>query len=341
MMMQDKLISLIVPFYNAENTLSDCIESILNQTYRNFELILLDDGSKDNSSLICQKYVRKDSRIKYYCQKNGGVASARNFGIDIASGEYVAFVDADDYLSTEILEAACNFLLKEDIDLIVWNFYYVIGKTIQKNIPIYMNKCSRDELLCASISIGSYKPNYNLQWIMRSVWGKIFNLDIIKKRNIRFKKELYIGEDALFMFEYLLYAESIKVIGDYGYYYRHSSSSACGRYKEDLYEQSCVQMKEFEHLSCNILNSRLRNYALAVLSWRLFNDLTINESKKGKTGFIEAKKWAQLNKQRLKKIYLNRYIPRAQKIQMLFWWLPISIQCKMILLHHNRKENGA
>ena len=104
--MENALISVIVPVYNAEKYLADCVQSIISQTYRNLEIILVDDGSKDSSGSICDSFAEKDSRIKVIHQENAGVSAARNHGLDECHGEYVSFVDSDDYYSTNLFESA-------------------------------------------------------------------------------------------------------------------------------------------------------------------------------------------------------------------------------------------
>ena len=111
------MISIIVPVYNKENYLKRCIESILQQDYSDFELILVDDGSTDNSSDICKRYSNVDSRIHYFSQKNGGVSSARNFGLANSHGDYIAFVDPDDYIHPELMSSLMNCLKEEDADI--------------------------------------------------------------------------------------------------------------------------------------------------------------------------------------------------------------------------------
>ena len=120
-MVKEELLSIIVPVYNVEKYLNRCIESIVNQTYKTIEIILIDDGSSDNSSYLCDEWAKKDSRIKVVHKQNGGVSSARNQGIKVATGEYVQFVDSDDYLDVDF----CKNIMSEysdDIDLVVSGF---------------------------------------------------------------------------------------------------------------------------------------------------------------------------------------------------------------------------
>ena len=115
--MPNELISIIVPIYNVENYLEKCIESILNQTYKNIEIILIDDGSKDNSKNICKKYVDYDNRVKYYYKENGGLSSARNYGIEKSKGNYLMFIDSDDYIDSDMVEKLYDAIIKNNVDI--------------------------------------------------------------------------------------------------------------------------------------------------------------------------------------------------------------------------------
>jgi glycosyltransferase involved in cell wall biosynthesis len=120
-MEKQPLISIIVPVYKVEKFLSKCVDSILNQTYRNIEIILIDDGSPDNSPAICDEYAEKDNRIKVIHQRNAGLAGARNAGLAICRGEYIAFVDSDDYIEPNMMEAMLNAAVNNDCDIVRCN----------------------------------------------------------------------------------------------------------------------------------------------------------------------------------------------------------------------------
>lgn len=118
-------ISIIVPVYNVEKYLNKCVDSILNQTFKEFELILVDDGSPDNSGAICDQYAKKDSRVKVIHKENGGLSSARNAGIEVAQGKYLGFIDSDDYIAEDMYELLYNNIIKEDADLSICGIYDV------------------------------------------------------------------------------------------------------------------------------------------------------------------------------------------------------------------------
>lgn len=190
--------SIIVPVYNSSQYLNRCIDSILNQTYHDFELILVDDGSTDDSGNICDIYAQKDKRIRVFHQSNGGVSSARNKGIKEACGKYIAFVDSDDYLSQDKLEKYIVFC-KEEPDIIIGN----------KNVP--------------------YKLKYNKHIIgindlphicnVGVVWNSLFYTDHLKQHNITFDENIWHGEDSLFILFCFFYANHIMFVDSYGYHY--------------------------------------------------------------------------------------------------------------------------
>ena len=117
------VISVIVPVYKVEQYLPQCIESIINQTYRNLEIILIDDGSPDNCGKICEEYAQKDKRIKVFHKKNGGLSDARNYGIARASGEYLAFVDSDDWIEPDMYEVLVNWIEDHQTDIVSCGFF--------------------------------------------------------------------------------------------------------------------------------------------------------------------------------------------------------------------------
>ena len=140
-------VSIIVPIYNMEQYLNRCLESIINQTYENIEIILINDGSKDNSLEICKNYAKKDNRIMIIDQKNSGVSSARNSGLDKATGEYLAFVDPDDWIDKDGIEKMVDFALKHKCDIAF--FDYKINDEIQKSekVNLEYTKETKDEFM--------------------------------------------------------------------------------------------------------------------------------------------------------------------------------------------------
>lgn len=201
-------ISVIVPVYNVEKYLSRCIESIINQSYQNIEIILINDGSTDNSSIICDEYAKKDTRIKVIHKKNGGVSSARNVGLKNARGEFITFVDSDDYIKLTCFEKMVNGIKNNDVDMVVVGWEYGDGTIgwADKNIDIDCQKVyTQDEI--------------SKSYLFLTVWGHLFRrMDL---NGMFFNEKIFYGEDTLFTFQSFYKKKSSKllVIGESLYIY--------------------------------------------------------------------------------------------------------------------------
>ena len=211
-------ISIIVPIYNAEKYLKKCIDSLVNQTKKEIEFILINDGSTDSSENIIKNY--NDKRIKYFKNKNQGIGKTRNFGIDKATGKYIMFLDSDDYLDKNACKYLFNKIEKEKLDIVVCDFYKDIdGKIDKEQIPSFKNSSLEEnsELLL----------NINL-----APWNKIYRSELIKKNNIKFVEDLKY-EDAPFVAECLLKAKRIgKIDKCLNYYVIHKNSETTTRDKK-------------------------------------------------------------------------------------------------------------
>ncbi|MGL5583222.1 MAG: glycosyltransferase family 2 protein [Cetobacterium sp.] len=208
-------ISIIVPIYNAENYLEKCIDSILNQTFKDFELILVNDGSLDNSGKICDEYAQKDKRIVVIHKTNGGLSSARNIGLDIAKGEYIGFVDSDDWIEPEMYEVLYNSCIQNKSDVSVIGINTCQNGEIIKKIK-HLNKVYIGEEIIEEITSNK---NNNIGW---TVWNKLWKFEKIKY--LRFK-EGRIYEDGLFLYQSLGNINSISIENDCYYNYRTDNVS--------------------------------------------------------------------------------------------------------------------
>lgn len=220
-------ISVIVPVYNVEKYLHRCVDSILTQTFTDFELILVDDGSTDNSGKICDWYASKDLRVQVVHKQNEGVSIARNIGIDLAKGKWTSFVDADDWVEQNY----CEVLLKEieDNDLLYWGTieeYEDRGKTIYYPNNICVEGRERIESAILYLKQNNQKYEY-----FGFTWNKLFRTEIIKNHHIRFIKGLTLREDELFTTEYCRYIRTLKVLDSALYHYRVTSSGLTFRIK--------------------------------------------------------------------------------------------------------------
>lgn len=217
--MQNPLISFIVPVYNREKFLSKCIESIINQTYRNIELILIDDGSTDTSLIICNKYKNIDNRIKIISQSNYGVSHARNVGIQNATGDFIIFVDSDDFISEKLSETLVTIINEtKNIDLIIYGFTHV---NTLGDILFYETAPNSIDSLSGFLSDFCALLEKNL---IRSPVNKLFSKKIIVENNISFNEKTLIAEDALFNIQYLCFVENVRVLKNpYYFVVNHNS----------------------------------------------------------------------------------------------------------------------
>lgn len=226
------LLSIIVPVYNCERYIQRCIQSILSQTFRDFELIIIDDGSSDNSLSYSRELALADERVCLINVKRGGVSKARNIGLDKACGKWVLFVDADDYLCPSHLQ---NYINNLDADLIYQGYRLFSdsdGSTIEiKQQPaLYANDVSGCmDILHRLFAYGNF---------FGPTWNKLFRRSIISKYHLHFDEAICFREDELFTFEYCQYISSIRVLSTTTYNYRETPGSLMRRYNdpEMLYE---------------------------------------------------------------------------------------------------------
>lgn len=204
--MQTPTISVIVPVYKAQDVLPRCIDSILAQTFHDFELLLIDDGSPDNSGEICDKYAAQDTRIRVFHQKNAGVSSARNCGLDYAVAPLVAFVDSDDYLAPAYFENLCS----HTAHMVVTGYEGFGG---MKDMTEYQYNIYDKE------QIGTFVVNHIKDCPVRSPWCKLYQRAVIESQHLRFDSSMHIGEDTLFVIRYLKACQTIITVPGCDYHY--------------------------------------------------------------------------------------------------------------------------
>lgn len=246
--MSKGLISVIVPVYNAELFLDRCIMSITNQTYRNFELILIDDGSEDNSLEICKKYKRIDNRIKVIAKRNSGVSHTRNLGIKEANGEWIIFIDSDDFVSEIFFEEAMAICTKCNLDIVIGGVNYICGKNryVETNSKQYYFD-GEPEKLQSSMLANRFLTREGVQHkILGYSWGKIYRTSIIKE--ITFPEKISLREDMIFNLYAFNKASKIKSVPDVWYYYIQHQGSAFHRYNGEYSKEVSkfiMECKEF------------------------------------------------------------------------------------------------
>lgn len=257
------MISIIVPIYNSEKYLRKCIDSILKQTYKDFELILVNDGSSDNSLVICKGY--NDHRIRIISTENSGVSNARNMGIDIAQGEYIAFVDSDDSLPENALLKLHKTMIEHNCDMVLGSYCLVYGN----NCVPHSQRLKPGAYLFRNLHNIMIDDGTLSGFLIGSVWGTLYRTKIIRQHNILFNRNIKNNEDGLFNFEYALHAQTLFVIKDNVYYYHQYKNSSRSRektsqvYNDQIYKYICSIIHDRNRY--NIDNQFLkRNVSLAL-----------------------------------------------------------------------------
>ncbi|MGN0718630.1 MAG: glycosyltransferase family 2 protein [Anaerovoracaceae bacterium] len=230
------MVSIVIPAYNAEKTIMNCLESIMRQTYSDVEILVIDDGSEDGTYRLALEEAAKDNRIRVFLQANAGVSAARNKGIEEAIGEYVTFIDSDDVISPrfiEVLLSHCQINTLPVVDLVRSDSMGSALMPIKTSIKIKGN-ISRD-YLCGDLGQG----------ISFSVGNKLFKRETLESKQIRFSENLKIGEDMLFVLHYLQYCDEIEISRDAAYYYNISDGSAMNTERDytNAYEQLLKMLK--------------------------------------------------------------------------------------------------
>lgn len=207
------LVSIIIPVYNAEEYLINCLDSVVNQIYENIEIILVNDGSIDDSGMICNEYAEKDCRIKVIHKANRGVSHSRNIGIKNANGEYILFIDCDDSINNDYVNMMVKPVIDNDCDLVIScieDVYKNISKIRQINMIDLTYKFTKD-----------YKI---LKDLLRAPYVKLYKKEILEKNNIEFPEDMKLSEDQVFNFQYYSKIKNYKFINYCGYKYFHRST---------------------------------------------------------------------------------------------------------------------
>ena len=222
-------LSIIVPVYNGGKYLKKCINNILEQTYKDFELIIINDGSTDDTKAICDSLANIDDRVKFIHKKNEGVSIARNTGLEVAKGKYIGFVDCDDSIDKNMYKVMIENMQKQDTDCVMCSFMSVFDDREEKNLfedaekKIEKNKFKEDLTLKMISPINEDGSSNNI--IMGSIWRCLFKKEILDKNNLIFDKELKYSEDLIFVLEYLEVCKSIYITNDIFYFYNRKSEA--------------------------------------------------------------------------------------------------------------------
>ena len=274
-------ISIIIPVYNVEKFLKECLDSIVNQNYRNIEIILVDDGSCDSSGKICDEYEKKDKRIIVIHQKNCGVSNARNKGINKATGKYICFVDSDDIIHPDYIQKLVNNLNEDSLSV-------CLIKNFEKNVSYSDNE---GELI--TLNVDNFIDLCTML-LLNTPCCKLYDIDIIKTNKIFFNTEISLGEDLLFNLDYLKYVDKVFIVNQELYYYRKSDNNTLSTmYNPKMQE---IQYLLFDNFTDFFKKKAMSNSRIELFDSYRLTMLTMiieNEFKNKKISFWQRYKNAQ------------------------------------------------
>ena len=252
-------ISIIVPLYNKEKFIYNCLNSIMIQSYKFYEVLIIDDGSTDNSAQICKKICDENKKFKYYKKDNGGVSSARNLGIENAMYEYIVFIDADDYVEKDYLKS----LIENKSDLVVEGFKKSENGNISE-FHIFNEKCNKKKVL-------EYLMNKKVANIFSVPYLKLYKTSYIKKYNIRFNEKLSFGEDFDFVLQYLNTIDGqVNLIDECNYVNVIEKESLSRKDLPDVWEQLSLVYLTIKKIYCND-DTALNFYLIRFIKISLLN----------------------------------------------------------------------
>lgn len=300
------LISIIIPVYNVEKYLRQCIESVLNQDYKELEIILVDDGSTDRSGEICDEYANQYMNIKVVHKKNEGLGLARNTGLEYINGKYVTFLDSDDYIDSNLVSKLYEGIQNNNVDMCKSGFRRITDEKqilafVSYEDKIYEGVKAKNELFPRMIGSMPDKKDS----IEMCVCAAMYNSDVIKNNNLVFPSERqYISEDLVFNIHYMQHAKGACTISYVGYNYRLNPASLTQRYREDRFEAFCFFYREMERM----LNEYGYSKDIALRLQRMFfiyMKMAIAQEKKCVSGFETKRSVANI-----KKICINEFVQK-------------------------------
>jgi len=324
-MKERPLFSIIIPVYNVEKYLQECVQSVLKQNYTNYQLILVDDGSIDNSSSICDELAKRDNRIEVIHKQNEGVSIARKAAVQIAKGKYVFCIDADDWIYDNCLENIAKVINKQEVDIVCYGMTFEKGnKMIQSELPYregYYSKSDIEKeiypLLIHDKNAGYFSP---------TLWGKAIKTELFID-NLLANKSATIGEDGACVIPCVYNAESMYIIKDCYYYYRYNDSSATKarksfdwNYPEIVNEHiiSKVDMSKFDFN--NQMNRKIAHDFFNAAYSQFYNEMSYKEIKNDILNHMK------------KEIYRTAIDNAHYKRTCIAWFMLVSLKQKWIFL---------
>ncbi len=214
--MNNDLISVVVPCYNVEKYLTKCVDSIVNQSYKNLEIVLVDDGATDGTPQLCDELAKTDDRIKVLHKVNGGLSDARNAGFAIANGDYVTFFDSDDWIEPDTIKIAYDKMINDNLDLVVWGYS---ADFVDDNENVLNNRICVVDGICEVAGDNTVLTQKDTLGISGYAWNKLYKAEIIKNNDLKFEKGISLVEDILFNSLYFTKCKKIGFIDFIGNHY--------------------------------------------------------------------------------------------------------------------------
>lgn len=294
--MNEELVSVIIPAYNVDEYLKECVQSLLCQTYTNYEVIIIDDGSKDNTYAIGKHFVSENEKVKLFRQENKGVSIARNVGMQKAKGDFYIFADADDVVAPQYIETLVACVKKAELGVVGFtskreNF----ATDIKRNVSYDSASNMTENILCGT--------NYD-----GYLWNKIFQRKIIENNELQFRENIVVWEDLLFVLEYLKKCNQILISNDKLYYYRHREGSAVNNTRIDKYRSKYEVMAEIkkQDFSCTKYGNKRIGLLYYETMFSYLNQIFVRKIKLNEVGEILSKvDVVELLKQRNIKLLLK------------------------------------
>ena len=246
------ILSIILPVYNGEAFVGRAIKSVVMQEFTAWELIIIDDGSTDHTGQICTDFSLKDNRIQYYHQKNRGLSAARNAGFQHASGKFIAYLDADDYVELNYYSELISSAENSGADFVVAGFFrdFMHEKGFRKQVKIEFS-----DIFCCRTQLSKYNENLWFYNLYIHVWNKLYRRESLLKYHIYFDETVYFGEDVPYNILYLQCSESIYFSCTIGYHYIcHQRTRLTGKWNELLFEENARIFNEIIHFEKKFLN---------------------------------------------------------------------------------------
>lgn len=313
--------SVIIPVYNAEGTLRRCLDSLVRQRFSDYELLLINDGSTDGSDAICREYANTYSCVRYFAKENGGVSSARNLGLEQAEGEYILFVDSDDYVSQDYFALLSHTLESDAVDLLMFGYRNFGGVSTEWDTGEFYED--------SEIGIAERVSSAVRQYLFSSLWSKAFKRQILERHNIRFANDLAIGEDQAFIFTYAMHIRSIGSIGNHLYNVDVSDGNSLSRKARPYLTQQLMEVNRRMYAAYQAVPHALEaaKHYEAALSWMTYRSVYSSCKELLKFDFSVKQRRQEIRK--ICKLY------RAERVK------PVGWKCRIIALPVKLGWSGA